>query len=165
MSPTEVEIDGVHFETVDINVIPDSYVTWIVDIWEGDRRDPAVAIGRYIGVWRGEQLEDKEGNAVDPDFSELNGRSYSYERNIKPRPMHWSLLEEVKTADRDAENAKHQHEALMSDGYSYGSETTRKKLYKAFMEAIDVLGDDPNNETAWEAVEAWRSYQAHKHEK
>jgi hypothetical protein len=50
-------------------------------------------------------------------------------------------------------------------GYSYGESRRKKNLYIQFIEAIDVLAADPDNEAAWLAVDAYRNYNAGLHEK
>lgn len=168
MSPPEVEVEGVHYDTIDINIIPDSYVTWIVDVWTGNRNDPAVGVTRYIGVWRGEDLEDAEGNAIDPDFSQLSERRYSWDRQIKPHPLHWHALETVKESEGDARSFKNDVESMSPDNrsYTYNSKLRRKaELYQEFLKAIDILAASPEDVYAWAAVEAWRQHNAQLHEK
>ena len=53
MSTTEKDVTQKNFEVVDHNIAA-GYVTYIVDLWEGDRNDPATTVTRHIGVWRGE---------------------------------------------------------------------------------------------------------------
>lgn len=170
MTPPEVEINNVHFDTIDVNIIPDLYVTWIVDIWEGNRNDPATQIDRYIGVWRADVLEDDEGNARDPEFkagrADDYSSSYRISRAIEPAPLHWDQIDTPKKADAEARQYRRESEAYADAGaYRYGSERVRAELYQKFMAAIEVLGTDPNNEEAWAAVEAWRMHDATKHEK
>jgi hypothetical protein len=165
---TEVEVEGYHLETIDINIIPDQYVVWIVDIWKGSRHDPAVEVVRYIGVWDADKLEDEEGNARDPDFSQLSkpDRSYNWEREIRPAPRLWDKLDLTKKADDDARQFKGNVEAIYSEStYRYGSSREREGLYKEFMAAVDVLGNQPDNEEAWETVARWRQYNAERHER
>lgn len=169
MTP-EVKVSGVHYDTVDINIIPDQYVVWIVDIWEGNESDPATQIDRYIGVWRADVLEDDEGNAKDPVFladrANQYATSYRMHNIINPAPLHWDQLETPKKADEDARRYRQESEQYADEkAYRYGSERVRATLYQQFMAAIEVLGQDPSNEEAWQKVEEWRMHDATKHER
>lgn len=155
--------EGLQYETIDVNIIPDLYVTWIVDIWRGDRNDPAVDVERYIGVWDAAVLEDEDGNAVDPSFE-----SRRYGMGVQPTiaARHWEVLDHIKKSDSAARTFKKQQDDLFNpDSYAYGSTHTHKSLYTEFMNAIDVLVEQPDNKEAWEAVDAFRKNQAMQHEK
>lgn len=162
------------FEIIDHNIVPDLYVTYIVDTWEGDRNDPATQINRYIGVWKAEDLESEERGAFDPDFGEMLDR-YGYRRSRysrrstnkdEPEPLVWEHLDVTKEADSDARSMRQEYESITDpNGYAYGSQRIHKDLYNAFLDAVDTLAEDPDNEQAWEAVTKFRQYQALKHEK
>lgn len=162
----EATEEGVQYEVIDHNIVPDQYVTLIVDIWKGSRTDPATRITRYIGVWRADALETEERGAFNPEFGDMNISRYRAQRDIKPEPMVWEQVEVVKETDRDAEQYREQQENLLdSTRYSYGAGTTRRTLYQAFIEAIDKLAVDDTDEEAWAAVSAYRNYEATSREK
>jgi hypothetical protein len=156
-----------NYEILDRNVTTD-YVTLIVDVWEGDRNDPAVQVERYIGVWR---IEDLDDGASDPNFSEVDTTHSRYryshdDGGVKPAPLAWTVIETTKEADKQARSAK--KEAMdWEDPESYvgWGENRKKELYIAFLDAIDTLAEDPTNEQALAAVDAFRSHSALKHEK
>jgi len=156
------------FEIIDTNIVPDLYVTFIIDIWEGDRNDPATEVIRYIGVWRAEDLVNGDGEAHDPDWSEYDIARYSRWHRAKAKPICWEQLETVKEADSGAVMMRREYESLTDPeayvGYSHNS-LKHKELYVKFLDAIDVLAEDPDNERAWEDVNAFRQFQALKHEK
>jgi hypothetical protein len=154
--------EGLQYETIDVNIVNDLYVTWIVDIWDGDRNDPAVDIIRYIGVWDADALEDDDGNAVDPTFKK--GQYSGVTPSHKPR--HWEQLDHIKKSDGAARSFKKQSDEMLDpERYAgYGLATSKTK-YMAFMDAIDTLVSDPENAEAWAAVDAWRAHNAQLHEK
>lgn len=150
------------FEIIDHNITPE-YVTYIVDLWVGNRHDPAVGIMRHIGVWHSEDLETEERGAFDPDFAAVHPNRYRSQP--KPEPLLWDTLEEVKAAEKDAERFKNeQNAALNTEGYSYNRDKTHDGLYARFLDAVDVLAADGENVEAWLAVDQFRDYSAKKHE-
>jgi hypothetical protein len=135
------------------------YVVIICDAWKGDRDDPAVGISRYIAMFPAESA---------PEELELSDQSYGYKLKEQDRRnvLAWEQVEEIKKQDDDARNyAATQDNLLDPEGYSYGENRRKKGLYIQFIEAIDILAVDPDNEPAWAAVEAYRSYNAGLHEK
>lgn len=167
MSTTEAE-QATNYLVIDHNVTEGGqYVTYIVDLWQGRLDDPATQITRYIALFRGDDLETEDGEAIDPDWAGVDlHRHWAMEHSIKPTPLVWETVEKTKHADRDAEQYRDQQAGMLSDrGYAYGEAATKKKLYQAFIEAIDVLATDPENEAAWETVEKYRNYNAKLHEK
>jgi hypothetical protein len=156
-----------HHDVVGHEVVAD-YVVYIVDIWIGDRTDPAVEVVRHTGIWRGSDLEDVEGNAFDPDFSKCTPKTYRYDDwgGGDPEPLMWDSLEIEKKADPRARS--HKDEALKwedPEGYVGYGQNHKKELYIKFLDAIDILADDPENEEAWAMVKDYRDYSAHLHEK
>ena len=174
MSTTE-EHSKINWDVIDANIIPDLYVTWIVDIWQGHRHDPATTIMRYLGVWRTDQLEKEDGEAVDPDLSGAGGSRSRYgasEYDIKPRPIHWTRLETIKLGDSEAESYKESQQGYARAAERAGENTwqphgkaTKAVMYTAFLDAIDVLASDPTNEAAWAAVDEWRGTTALENER
>lgn len=166
---TDVQQEQLNSDTVDHLISTMSgAVIYIVDLWEGSKTDPATEIKRYIGLWRDEQLENEQGEAFDPDFTDTQiVHRYSGGSYIKPEPVVWELIETIKTADRGALDFKSQQDHLLQGKHSTYNYTAGKEsqLYIAFIAAIDVLAEDPENEEAWAAVQAWRDYRAGLHEK
>lgn len=152
------------FEILDHNIAA-GYVTYIVDLWKGDRTDPAVGVTRYIGVWDENVLETEERGAFNPDFISASGSYYAASR-MKPPAILWSEIAETKKQVREAEQFKSQLKNLMSnDQYSYGARQSEKDRFQKFMSAIDKLATDNSDQEAWEAVHAWRERLALAHEK
>lgn len=145
-----------------------SYVVYIVDIWQGDRNDPAVEVIRHTGIWRGSDLEDEDGNAIDPDFSKCKPKTYRYSdwEGDGPEPLMWDSLETPKQADREAKG--HKEQAIKwedPEAYVGYSHHTRHRLYIQFLDAIDTLSQDDGDQEAWAAVEAYRQSTALMHER
>jgi hypothetical protein len=167
----------VGYEVIDHNIVPDLYVTYIVDVWEGDRSDPATGVTRFIGVWRAEDLETEERGAFDPDFTQVTDYNYrySYSRGSRswrksdtPEPLVWEVVETTKEADEGAQKMRSEYENMTDPearAYTYGAQRIHKDLYVKFLDAVDILAEDPDNEEAWEDVKAFRDNQALKHEK
>lgn len=149
------------FEIQDHNIAA-GYVTYIVDIWDGDRDDPAVGVNRYLGVWQESVIMDTEHG--QPEFDRVDV-GWSYAGRLKPPAAVWQVLKEVKESVREAEQHQSEHKGLMSEGYSYGAGATRKSRYQKFMAAIDTLVTDPENEQAWQDIDAWRNVMAMEHER
>jgi hypothetical protein len=146
-----------HIDIIDHNIVGEEYVTYIVDMWAGDRTDPAVDITRYLGCWNASDLVNADGESNDPDF--WGGRDrYSYYTRPTPRPITWETLGEKKKGQSDAKSFKKIQETLTGD--SYGS----SELYKKFLDAIDTVAGDPDNEAAWAAIDAYRRGQALQYE-
>jgi hypothetical protein len=162
---TEIKESTVGWDVIDHNIIPDQYVVYIVDLWDGKKNDPAVSVERYIGVWAADALEDAEGNAIDPDWAGWEPRSY-YSK-IKPEAIRWDRLETVKEADRESQRFKQDSDsAADTEHYRYNPGNQRRaQMYKEFLIAIDMLAKNDKNEQAWEMVQKYRDYQAHRHEK
>lgn len=167
MSDTAEEVaDLRQFEIIDHNIAA-GYVTYIVDLWDGVRKDPAVSITRYIGVWREEKLEKEDGEAFDPSFWAPKTSRYSYRNNPVPEPLAWERIEVVRAADQELLRFKSEQALELGEGdsYLYGSRRNRVELYKKFMDAIDTLANNPDDEAAWQDVEQYRNYNARLHEK
>src|SRR6516162_5498097 len=102
MSATEEKLRA---KIVDREVLQSAgLVTYVVDVWRGDREDPATPVTRYIGVWKSDQLEG------DPTISMSNPGGYSERITQKPEAMVWEKLETVKIADKEAQQFKDHHE-------------------------------------------------------
>lgn len=154
-------------EIIDHNVAA-GYVTYIVDRWDGDKDDPTVAIVRFIGVWKEEDLETEERGAFDPLFWPKDVSRYSYRNEpTDPPALHWHMLESVKEADKELVKFKNDHENMTGESsqFTYGSQKKRVDLYREFLDAIDLLAKYPDNEEAWARVERWRNYNARLYEK
>jgi len=128
------------------------YITMVIEVYDGDREDPATEIRRYQATypsnWDGE--------------IELRG-SYSLYR---PKgSLGWVDLEVVKEKDHDAESYEYAQGNMLNGDRYYSGSGKGRKLYQAFMEAIDVLSGDDENVDAWAAVDEWRQYQALLNEK
>jgi hypothetical protein len=137
-------------------------VVYVIDIWRGDKNDPAVAVERYYGLWDAEGLVSEDGEAITPTISMGN-----YDRfKQTPEAIKWEKLETVKAADKEAEQFKRHHDNQMDEGgYAWGEAREQKYKYQQFMRALDILAADEDNEEAWAAVKEYRDYQALKHEK
>lgn len=147
---------SVNFDVLDHHVTPGmEYVTLIVDVWRGDRKDPATAVDRYLGLWSGESLENGDGEAVDPSFSQHGWKGVV----PNPEPLVWECFEHIKTADRTAESHKEQTDRLQkrNDGYGSTHHNRQVDLYEAFLEAIERVAVDDTDEEAWTAITAWRN--------
>lgn len=156
--------EATQFEILDHNIAA-GYVTYIVDLWEGDRTDPAVGVTRYIGVWDENVLETEERGAFNPDFTSASGSYYSGSR-MKPPALVWTEIGQTKKQVREAEQFKSQLNNLMNnDRYSYGVAASTKDRFQKFMAAIDKLATDNSDAEAWEAVHAWRERLALAYEK
>jgi len=167
MSSTEEKVDLRHFEIYDHNVTSE-YVTYMVDLWEGDRNDPTVSVVRYIGVWLGEVLEKEDGEAFDPSFYPKDPSRYVYKNKPNnPPPLVWEVVAVVKEADQELVKFKNDQQNELGEGrlYRYGASQKRAELYQLFMNAIDTLAKWPEDEAAWKHVERWRNYNARLHEK
>ena len=171
MSTTEETKESkVLYEIVDHNSVPDSWVTYIVNIWDGPKNDPATNGTTYIGVWDGALLETEEQGAFDPDFTRYQefGR-YSYRSDAyKPAPKIWEALEVFQKPDREAINFRREYDSMSSQAsgaYYYGSQAKQRDLYTKMLDGIDRIAQDDTDEQAWADVEAYRQYMALKHEK
>jgi len=171
MSNTEVSPTQAQYEIIDHNIVPDMYVTYIVDLWEGAKNDPATEITRYIICYDHASPAFGEDGDKDPDFGNLEekwGHRYSEPSGAGDDPLVFKRLETVKTADREAKQYK---DAIKNytdperQRYSYGGEKRRSELYNEFMDAVDVIATDPDNAVAWAAIDAWKKFNAERHEK
>lgn len=158
-----------NFEIVDHNIIPDQYVTYIVDVWQGDRKDPATRITRYIGTWRASDLETEEGEAFDPDFSFPDVPQYRIDRismyefdRKKSRPLVWDRLETVQEPDQDLLQHREAHDRLSEqNGHTPLSWRTASSGvgYEQFLQAIDAVAVNEDDEEAWATIDKWRQRQ------
>lgn len=169
MTPAVGSESNLQYETIDVNIVPDLYVTWIVDLWQGEKTDPATAITRYIGVWRAEVLENEKGEAIDPVFSEKMLGAYNALRYISPTPMHWQALESIKEADSEAQNFRSQMEDALRPrerfDYNRREHIEERSPMEEFMDAIDRLAVDDTDQEAWAIVQARRKAQIEKMER
>jgi len=165
--------DNIHFEILDHNIILElDYVSYILDVWAGEKTDPATTITRYIGVWKGADLEKEDGEAFDPDFGESGyvSRYGINSREVKPKPLHWDVLEEVQKADREAEQHRSESESLerpLDDShYDYsGRRAASKEQHEAFWAAIERVSENDDDEEAWETINKYRLRYVMQHEK
>lgn len=166
-STVEQQPDLRQAEIIDHNIAA-GYVTYIVDRWDGDKDDATVDVVRYIGVWSEGVLEKEDGEAFDPPFWPPRGSYYSYQNKPNdPPPLVWEKIETVKAADQELVRFKNDQEGTLHvPSYSYGGAAKRRaELYQAFLGAIDILAKRPEDQWAWEKVDAWRNYNARLHEK
>lgn len=166
---TRAEVAIPQFLIIDHNVIPDQYVTYIVDLWEGDLRDPATSVLRYIGTWRAEDLEKEDGQAFDPDF--LAYQNARYGRYPDPKPLLWEQLEDkpVKGGDESARTARNDEELLTdparAEGYSGHRVKAQQEQYAAFWDAIDRIDAGEDSDDLWNTIDTWRLRYQMLHEK
>lgn len=147
--------------TLNYNVVDgDAYLSLVVDVWAGDPEDPATEVSRFFGVWR---RSDLDGEAQDLTISQDGW--YDYE--IKPKPLLWELIETTKEADDRAIKHQQESEHLLTrvEGYDYSGHNRQVDLYEAFLDAIERVAKDENDEEAWEIIERWRSRVSDKYEK
>jgi|SRR6516225_1889895 hypothetical protein len=168
MSTTEKDVTQKNFEVVDHNIAA-GYVTYIVDLWEGDRNDPATTVTRHIGVWRGESLEKEDGEAFDPDWLDTSSSysKYRWRPVPKPEPVVWEQIEQV-SGDKEAMKAREDYKNLTTkqeDRYYSTAHNTQVDAYEAFMTAVDRVAEDDTDEAAWKTIEQWRMKHAMKHER
>jgi hypothetical protein len=137
---------------------PDTdYVTIILDVWKGDRDDPAVEVIRYLSLFSVEEA---------PEVFLFNDGYYSTRLKEAQKPIIWKEIGHQKTAVQEAKQHKGQYEQMTrEDRYGYGVVSRDKERYMAFMDAIDALHEDPQDEEAWKKVDSWRSHMATLHEK
>lgn len=161
------EMTKTGFEIQDHNIAA-GYVTYIIDIWKGDKNDPAVSINRYIGVWKDDQLEKEDGEAFDPDFAGC--KDFSYRSYIEPRPMIWEQMETIKKADASVQNFRREMERAMTKRQRYDYRESKyvdveeKSPFEIFMDAVDRVAVDEGDEEAWAIIEAHRARVAERHD-
>lgn len=155
---------------IDRAVLPNTgYTVLIVDLWEGDRDDPRVAVNRYQGLFASDvDLEDYE---LRSRYSEIELRSKKGGESSRygdvEGVLSWEHVHIVKEKDDRAQRMASEEELLdpNSDRGRYSVTSAERDLYQEFLNAIDTLAVDYGNEKAWEAIDAWRSVQAMKHER
>jgi hypothetical protein len=161
-----VSENRISHEIVDHNIVGDEYVTYIVDLWQGDRNDPSTHVERYIGTWRADALETEERGAFDPDFTfpELSRHdtaniSIYYFRSGNVRPLQWDNLETVQKADEDVLQHRRAHEQLTDQNghvpYAWRMSGVTA-TYEGFLNAIDRVSENEEDEEAWDIIDNWR---------
>lgn len=150
-----------NYEILDHNIVPDSYVTYIVDLWDGERKDPATSVYTYIGVWRGDDLENEEQGAFDPDFSKAEDSYGHIEfRRYNPRPLLWKHLDTPTKGNDDAKQHRDAHERLTEqNGYTPPAWRLGASSYEQFLAAIDTVAENYEDEEAWKIIDSWRERQ------
>jgi hypothetical protein len=80
-----------------------------------------------------------------------------------------NVLTIKKEADYDAEQHKHEQDALMpaegKDSYYSRAATIRGVGYGDFLEAIERVGENDDDEDAWKIIETWRMRQLRQEER
>jgi hypothetical protein len=149
--------------SADINVIElgrsriADYVTVIVEAWIGERTDPATEVTRYAAMYRAEEA---------PEHLPLKEKWSGIELDRDDPHLLWKEVETVQKADREWIRARDIHLSMENpEQYRYGSAARMGELYREFLDAIDTLAIDKDNEEAWNKVQEFRQYQALKNEK
>lgn len=139
---------------------PDTdYVTVILDLWKGDRDDPAVGVSRFLALFNISSV---------PDEFKFNHQYYGYRLSDPESAILWEHLGDVKKEDKGARDHQQNDDFMLDENeerWRPPEVVKRKLLYQQFIAAIDVLAVDYENEEAWAAVDAWRGYHATLHEK
>ena len=163
-----------NYEIIDHNVIPDLYVTYIVDLWEGDKTDPATEVSRFIALFAAGELETEEGVAFDPNFEAVSpGYRTSYyskhsPRELVPEALVWDTVETIKEADKESLRYKEETERLLKRSestYSGAKHNAEVDRYQAFLDAIDRLAAGDESEETYTAIDAWRNRLVERYEK
>ena len=161
--------ERLNYEILDHNIAA-GYVSYIVEMWNGDDRTALAAeVNQYLFLWDAENeiFTGPDDVALDPDFGQVDRYGEFRPENRAHSPLVSQKIRKVKEADRDALNfEKTQRDKLDPEGYrGYGSSGTDKDMYVSFMDAIDAVGQNEDDEAAWQKIDAWFTRRASLMEK
>ena len=149
-------VEEKHIEELGRSHIPGTdYVTIVVDVWAGERDDPATEILRYQATY----------NVVDvPETIALDDDRWGW--SVAGPVITFEQLDAVQKSDTGAKHFRTEYQQMTDpEAYAGWDMRTQKELYTAMLDAIDVLAEDDGNEEAWAAIDAYRGHIAVKHEK
>ena len=147
-----------------------TYEAVVIELWLGDRSDLATSVDRYMLVYEPEQMGEHlyiEKSYSGWELALAENASNTYRRASQvPGVVLWQIIAEVKKADREAMNHASAEESMLNKEFRrYGYDGRRNEAFEAFLTAIDTLAENYEDESAWAAVDGFRSIYAEQHEK
>jgi len=152
-------------------LMPDTtYEAVVLELWLGDRSDLATQVDRYFLLYEPEAMGEHlyiEKSYSGWELALAENASNTYRRASQvPGVVLWDMIAKVKESDRDALNHQASEANMLNPEYRrYGYDGKRNERYEAFLNAIDTLADDYDDEAAWADVDAFRRIYAEQHEK
>jgi len=147
------------------------YEVVVLDLWVGDRDDLATQVDRYMLCYEPEHIGDHlyvQNTYSSWELAKAENASMTYRRANQVEGVKvWESMGRVKNADRDAVNHSDAEQAMLDPERRrwYHGGANRNEKYEKFLEAIDILAINYEDEGAWADVDAFRRIHAEAHEK
>ena len=151
---------------------PLGYEVLVYETWKGRRDDPATDVEQRIAVFMpGDCPPDGWGGLwVQQAYEQARGRNRyysSYGYDGLPGAVSDEVAAQLQEADHEAEQFKRDYESAIRPHtrYSYSKkddEVIDKSDFEKFMEAVDVIAENPDNEPAWQIIQSYRLKQLMK---
>lgn len=154
--------ERVRLKTLDHTII-------IYEWFDGDKEDLATTITRRMAMFKNGDAPDESAELRDwatkaADDRMLRNWEY-YGFDGLPKALYDQELEILKEADHDAERFREEQAsatAQVESDYDYNTGEYRRKEksdYESFLEAIDILAVDYEDEKAWAVIDSYRAHQ------
>lgn len=154
--------ERVRLKTLDHTII-------IYEWFDGEKEDLATTVTRRMAMFKNGQAPAASDDLVEWATAQADSsmkRSWEYYGfDGLPNALYDQELEVLKEADRAAEdfrNAMEQATAEVRGDYDYSTGeygTKRSSDYAKFLDAIDVIAEDYEDEEAWKIIDAYRADQ------
>lgn len=133
---------------------------------DGPLVDPATTIERRCAIFRSQEcsINDEEGLRKQIAKGKEKG-GYWYDG--LPGAISDEPFEAQQEGDSSANDHREQQKDMLTEstGYRSWDHNAKKEKYEAFLEAIDTLAEDYEDEAAWAAIEEWRQQHVLQYER
>lgn len=144
-----------------------SYTVLIYETWVGDRNDPAVQIEEWTSFFHTEDMPEEVSPAQDqrgiPPYVDNNTRGYGSYYIQRFEGLQGEVLSKqiriIQEKDHNIEKMKREQEAMLDtkDNYSRYRHSYKGLNYEDFLNAIERVGENEDDEEAWKIIDSWRS--------
>jgi hypothetical protein len=144
------------------------YTILIYETWVGDREDPATQVEEWMSLFNEEDMPDEVSTATEvansPPYVPSTRYTYRGYSGLQGAVTN-EQLRVVQEADYAAQKQRSDSESLLGDTYYGRSASVGGVNYEAFLNAIERVGANDDDEEAWAAIEKWRSRQMRQEER
>jgi hypothetical protein len=157
------------YEEIDAaNVGP--YTMLLYQTWVGDKGDPATTVEEWASIFLEEDLPEEYSDAkiqsnVPPYVS---SEKHSYRKGwfdgLKDSQAD-NKLRVVQEGDEASEQHRREHQDMLNDNGSSYRYRLMGMSYEEFLDAIDRVAENEEDERAWDTIDKWRSRQMRDEER
>ena len=139
------------FSEIAVNDVDDKYISVVYDVSDGNPFDPATTVERRVAFF-------KSGNVPVTWFEDYRKGYSGYFEGLKDSILD-ERIETVQEGDMDADEHRDATRSLAKVQRGTVYTTAGQITYADFMDAIERVANDENDEEAWKVIDKWRSRQ------